>query len=59
MTSMMRTTAFPTSLIIQMAVGGGIGVTGVKPPEQCVPLDPFVAGLEKRNIVFHTRVTDA
>jgi len=24
-----------------------------------VPLDPFVAGLEKRNIVFHTRVTDA
>ncbi len=59
MTSMMRTTAFPTSLIIQMAVGGVIGATGVKPPEQCVPLDPFLAGLEKRNILFHTTVADA
>jgi len=59
MTSMMRTTAFPTSLIIQMAVGGVIGVAGVKPPEQCVPLDPFIAGLEKRKILFHTTVTDA
>jgi len=59
MTSMMRTTAVPTSVIIQMAVSGVIGVTGVKPPEQCVPLDPFMAELEKRKILFHTTVTDA
>jgi lysine 6-dehydrogenase len=59
MTSMMRTTAFPTSVILQMAVNGGIGVTGVKPPEQCVPLDPFVAELEKRNIHFNTTVSDS
>jgi len=59
MTAMMRTTAFPTSVIIQMAAGGVIGVSGVKPPEQCVPLDPFIAGLEKRKILFHTTVTDA
>ena len=59
MTSMMRTTAFPTSVIIQMAVGGRIGVTGVKPPEQCVPLEPFIAELAKRNIHFKTSVAEA
>jgi lysine 6-dehydrogenase len=52
MTSMMRTTAYPTSIIAQMAVNGAITARGVHPPEQCVPLDPFIAELKKRTILF-------
>jgi lysine 6-dehydrogenase len=52
MTSMMRTTSFPTSIIAQMAANGTITARGVLPPEQCVPLDPFIAELKKRKIVF-------
>ena len=51
MTSMMRTTSFPTSIIAQMAVNGTITARGVAPPEQCVPLDPFIAELKKRKII--------
>jgi lysine 6-dehydrogenase len=51
-TSMMRTTAFPTSIIAQMVVNGTITTRGVYPPEQCVPLDPFINELKKRNIIF-------
>ncbi len=49
-TSMMRTTAFPTSIIAQMAADGTIAARGVLPPEQCVPLDPFLAELRRRSI---------
>ena len=51
-TSMMRTTAFPTSIIAQMVVNGTIPARGVVPPEQCVPLEPFLAELKKRNIII-------
>ncbi len=51
-TSMMRTTAFPTSIIAQMVVDGTISSRGVFPPEQCVPLEPFIAELKKRNIII-------
>jgi lysine 6-dehydrogenase len=51
-TSMMRTTAFPTSIIAQMVVNGTISSRGVFPPEQCVPLDPFIAELKKRKIII-------
>ena len=51
-TSMMRTTTFPTSVIAQMAVNGTITARGVVPPEQCVPLDPLLAELRKRNIII-------
>jgi len=50
MTSMMRTTAFPTSIIAQMLSNGTIKTKGVLPPEQCVPLDPLLRELHKRNI---------
>lgn len=53
MTSMMRTTAFPTSIIARMTVDGTIPATGVMPPEACVPLDPFLAELKKRKIVIN------
>jgi lysine 6-dehydrogenase len=52
MTSMMRTTAFPTSIIAQMAANGTITRRGVLPPEQCVPLEPFLSELKKRNIII-------
>jgi lysine 6-dehydrogenase len=52
MTSMMRTTAFPTSIIAQMTLDGTITARGVLPPEQCVPLDPMLAELRKRNIII-------
>ena len=50
MTSMMRTTAFPTSIIAQMVAKGIITARGIVPPEQCVPFEPFMAELKKRNI---------
>jgi lysine 6-dehydrogenase len=53
MSSMMRTTSFPTSIIAQMIVDGTITARGVLPPEACVPLDPLIAEMKKRNIVFH------
>ena len=52
MTSMMRTTAFPTSIIGQMVAAGTVSARGVYPPEQCVPLDPFLKELRKRNIMI-------
>jgi lysine 6-dehydrogenase len=57
MTSMMRTTAFPTSIIAQMAAGGTITARGVHPPEQCVPLEPFLVELKKRNIGIRESIT--
>ncbi|HUL43896.1 MAG TPA: saccharopine dehydrogenase C-terminal domain-containing protein [Bacteroidota bacterium] len=56
-TSMMRTTAYPTSIIAQMAVKGIITARGVEPPEQCVPLDPLIAELKKRDIHIHETLT--
>lgn len=48
--SMMRTTAFPTSVIAQMITRGRIQGTGVRTPEQCVELDLLLSELELRNI---------
>ena len=49
-TAMMRTTAYPTSLIAQFLVNGTIPQRGVLTPEQCVPLSPLVEGLRSRSI---------
>ena len=56
-TSMMRTTAFPTSIIAQFIVKGDITARGVMPPEQCVPLEPLIAELRKRNINIHETIS--
>ena len=56
-TSMMRTTAFPTSIIAQMVVNGTITTRGVMPPEQCVPLDQFITELKKRNIIIKETIS--
>ncbi|MBM4168729.1 MAG: hypothetical protein FJ215_06180 [Ignavibacteria bacterium] len=48
--AMMRTTAFPTSLIAQYIVGGRCREVGVKTPEQFVPLEPLTSDLAERGI---------
>jgi lysine 6-dehydrogenase len=50
--SMMRTTSFPTSIIAQMIVSGIIKERGVLPPEQCVPVQPLINELKKRDIII-------
>lgn len=50
--SMMRTTSFPTSIIAQMIVNGKIKERGVLPPEHCVPVTPLINELKKRNIII-------
>lgn len=49
-TAMMRTTAYPTSVIIQSITNGMIPVRGVATPETCVPLKPLLEELSRRNI---------
>jgi lysine 6-dehydrogenase len=51
--SMMRTTSFPTSIIAQMVVNSTIKERGVLPPEQCVPVQPLINELKKRNIIIN------
>jgi lysine 6-dehydrogenase len=50
MTAMMRTTAFPTSIIAQMLGRGRISRRGVFPPEEIVPGDVLIGELSRRNI---------
>ncbi len=49
-TAMMRTTAFPTSIMAQMIVDGRIPDRGVKTPEMCVPGNVLIKEMAKRNI---------
>lgn len=49
-TAMMRTTAFPTSIIAQLVVEGTVQQRGVMTPEQCIPLDPLVSELQTRGV---------
>ncbi len=50
LSAMMRTTAFPVSIIAQMMASGEIKDKGAIPQERCVPPEKFVAELAKRNI---------
>ncbi len=50
LSAMMRTTAFPASIIAQMMARGDIKEKGAIPQELSVPPDAFVAELSKRNI---------
>lgn len=50
LSAMMRTTAFPASIIAQMMARGDIKEKGAIPQERSVPPDAFVAELSKRNI---------
>jgi lysine 6-dehydrogenase len=50
LSAMMRTTAFPASIIAQMMAAGAIEEKGAIPQELCVPAEAFVDELAKRNI---------
>lgn len=50
LSAMMRTTAFPASIIAQMMARGDLERKGAIPQELCVPTDLFVRELNRRNI---------
>ena len=55
-TAMMRTTAYPTSIIARMLAEGVITARGVLPPESCVPGDLMITELAKRGVIIQERV---
>jgi lysine 6-dehydrogenase len=52
LSAMMRTTAFPASIIAQMAARGEVLMRGATPQEKAIDPDKFVAELARRNIVI-------
>ena len=50
LSAMMRTTAFPASVIAQMMARGETLQKGATPQERCIPPSAFTAELEARNI---------
>lgn len=54
MSAMMRTTAFPASIIAQMMARGDVLMRGATPQEKAVDPDRFVAELERRSIAITT-----
>jgi len=57
MSAMMRTTAFPTSIIAQQLAHGVITRRGVLTPEVCVPVADLVEQLARRGIRVSTTLT--
>jgi len=53
-TAMMRTTAYPTSIIAQMMLDGTISKRGVFAAEEIVPAEPLIAELKRRNVNVET-----
>jgi lysine 6-dehydrogenase len=58
MSSMMRTTGYPTAVTAQMLAEGGIIRRGVLTPEACVPGDAMIAALTRRGIHIRTFIND-
>lgn len=52
LSAMMRTTAFPASIIAQMAARGEVGLRGATPQEKAIDPKKFVAELARRNILI-------
>ncbi len=50
MSAMMRTTAFPASIIAQMMVKGDILMRGATPQEKAIDPDKFLVELNRRNV---------
>ncbi len=53
MSAMMRTTAFPASIIAQMMASGDVRMRGATPQEKAIDSEKFVAELERRNIIIN------
>jgi lysine 6-dehydrogenase len=58
LSSMMRTTAFPASIIAQMMARGETLMKGATPQERCIPPNKFVAALAARNIQISETMLD-
>ncbi|MCS6806134.1 MAG: saccharopine dehydrogenase C-terminal domain-containing protein [Acidobacteriota bacterium] len=56
LSAMMRTTAFPASIVAQMMARGQTTRRGAVPQERCIPPAIFVEELAKRNIQVNERV---
>lgn len=52
LSAMMRTTAFPASIIAQMMAKGDVLMRGATPQEKAIDSEKFVAELARRNIVI-------
>lgn len=52
LSAMMRTTAFPASIVALMMARGQVTGKGAQPQERCIPADLFVAELAARKIVM-------
>jgi lysine 6-dehydrogenase len=50
LSAMMRTTAFPASIIAQMMASGDVRMRGATPQEKAIDAEKFVAELARRNI---------
>ena len=50
MSAMMRTTAFPASIVVQMLASGAIAKRSAVLQERDVPADLFLTEMEKRGI---------
>jgi lysine 6-dehydrogenase len=50
LSAMMRTTAFPASIIAQMMAQGNVKMRGATPQEKAIDAEKFVAELARRNI---------
>ena len=58
LSAMMRTTAFPASIIAQMMAQGLIKQKGAIPQELCVPPEAFVVALAKRGIHINEQISE-
>lgn len=56
MTAMMRVTGYALAVTALMQLDGRIDVAGVRTPDECVPVDPFLGALAERGI--HVERTD-
>ena len=53
LSAMMRTTAFPASIIAQVMARGEVLQKGVTPQEKVIDAEKFVAELQRRNIILN------
>lgn len=59
LSAMMRTTAFPASIIAQMAANGATNLRGATPQEKAIDADKFIAELARRNIkIIESEIKD-
>jgi len=59
MTSMMRTTAWPAAIVVEMLADGTIQKRGAVLQERDVPADAFLEAVAKRGVDIRYRETSA